>query len=353
MSLFSSREWWTTRLGDSEEFDQGSLCVANIDGDPSGAGARGVGAQSSVPRRVEQSADGARAQSIQRLAALQQLGPSIGRRHGPSHVGAHLPLPNPTRPGRSQARDGQPARRPAHTPPARARLQGRGLPPGGAAGGGRAADRSGPLRRVRIHARRCAPMRCMARMRRRGEGRGSPSMATQAWVERRVSAACVHAGLQAGMWTYLLRLCSQRRLHGAVACHGSPSAHGVPCKHTAPCAEPLAQTATRPLAAQQQCRPVPGGAVPSKGGRAQVPGGPLQLSAGRLCTAYRRASARLLLCMFASAVAAFMARPKSGELTTYRCCTLQMTRLFEHPLEHTAANMAVGAFGSSRAGRCA
>jgi hypothetical protein len=39
MSLFGSREWWAARLGDSEEFDQRSLCVANIDNDPSGAGA--------------------------------------------------------------------------------------------------------------------------------------------------------------------------------------------------------------------------------------------------------------------------------------------------------------------------
>jgi Bardet-Biedl syndrome 9 protein len=38
MSLFSSREWWTTTLGSSEEFDQGCLCVANIDNDPAGTG---------------------------------------------------------------------------------------------------------------------------------------------------------------------------------------------------------------------------------------------------------------------------------------------------------------------------
>eukprot|EP00877_Chromochloris_zofingiensis_P007512 jgi/Chrzof1/3013/Cz12g08070.t1 len=33
MSLFTSREWWSTKLGSAEEFDQGSLCVANIDND--------------------------------------------------------------------------------------------------------------------------------------------------------------------------------------------------------------------------------------------------------------------------------------------------------------------------------
>jgi Bardet-Biedl syndrome 9 protein len=31
MSLFSSREWWNTRLGSGEEFDQGCLILANID----------------------------------------------------------------------------------------------------------------------------------------------------------------------------------------------------------------------------------------------------------------------------------------------------------------------------------
>lgn len=39
MSLFSSKQWWHTRLGSGEEFDQGSICVANIDNDPVGTGA--------------------------------------------------------------------------------------------------------------------------------------------------------------------------------------------------------------------------------------------------------------------------------------------------------------------------
>jgi hypothetical protein len=38
MSLFSSREWWSTRLGTGEEFDQGSIAIANIDNDPNGNG---------------------------------------------------------------------------------------------------------------------------------------------------------------------------------------------------------------------------------------------------------------------------------------------------------------------------
>ncbi|WIA14131.1 hypothetical protein OEZ85_002674 [Tetradesmus obliquus] len=36
MSLFSSREWWSTRLGTAEEFDQGSIAIANIDNDTNG-----------------------------------------------------------------------------------------------------------------------------------------------------------------------------------------------------------------------------------------------------------------------------------------------------------------------------
>lgn len=32
MSLFQAREWWTTWCGGAdEEFDQGSLCIGNID----------------------------------------------------------------------------------------------------------------------------------------------------------------------------------------------------------------------------------------------------------------------------------------------------------------------------------
>eukprot|EP00955_Chlamydomonas_euryale_P079355 363290-Chlamydomonas_euryale.AAC.4 len=36
MSLFRTREWWHARAGPGEEFDCGSLCIANIDNDPSG-----------------------------------------------------------------------------------------------------------------------------------------------------------------------------------------------------------------------------------------------------------------------------------------------------------------------------
>jgi hypothetical protein len=38
MSLFSSREWWNTRLGSGEEFDQGCLILANIDNAADGSG---------------------------------------------------------------------------------------------------------------------------------------------------------------------------------------------------------------------------------------------------------------------------------------------------------------------------
>ena len=31
MSLFKARDWWSTSVGEEEEFDQGCLCVANVD----------------------------------------------------------------------------------------------------------------------------------------------------------------------------------------------------------------------------------------------------------------------------------------------------------------------------------
>ena len=31
MSLFKAREWWSTTVGDNENYDTGCLCVANID----------------------------------------------------------------------------------------------------------------------------------------------------------------------------------------------------------------------------------------------------------------------------------------------------------------------------------
>ena len=31
MSLFKARDWWSTTVGEDEEFDQGCLCVANFD----------------------------------------------------------------------------------------------------------------------------------------------------------------------------------------------------------------------------------------------------------------------------------------------------------------------------------
>lgn len=45
MSLFKARDWWRTKCGSGEEFDQGCLCLANVDNDPSG---KGEGLPSSV-----------------------------------------------------------------------------------------------------------------------------------------------------------------------------------------------------------------------------------------------------------------------------------------------------------------
>ena len=38
MSLFKTREWWSTSVGEEEEFDNGCLCVGNVDNDPSEKG---------------------------------------------------------------------------------------------------------------------------------------------------------------------------------------------------------------------------------------------------------------------------------------------------------------------------
>ena len=38
MSLFKTRDWWSTTVGEEEEFDHGCLCVANVDNDPNGYG---------------------------------------------------------------------------------------------------------------------------------------------------------------------------------------------------------------------------------------------------------------------------------------------------------------------------
>lgn len=38
MSLFKTREWWSTVVGNKEEFDQGCLCVANVDNSCSAQG---------------------------------------------------------------------------------------------------------------------------------------------------------------------------------------------------------------------------------------------------------------------------------------------------------------------------
>lgn len=38
MSLFKTRDWWSTTTGYEEFHDIGSLCVANVDNSPSGHG---------------------------------------------------------------------------------------------------------------------------------------------------------------------------------------------------------------------------------------------------------------------------------------------------------------------------
>ena len=31
MSIFQAKEWWTAKVGEDEEFDHNSICIANID----------------------------------------------------------------------------------------------------------------------------------------------------------------------------------------------------------------------------------------------------------------------------------------------------------------------------------
>lgn len=38
MSLFKARDWWASVLGEGEEFDQGCLCVGDVDNSGSGYG---------------------------------------------------------------------------------------------------------------------------------------------------------------------------------------------------------------------------------------------------------------------------------------------------------------------------
>lgn len=44
MSLFKARDWWSTVLGEKEEFDQGCLCLADVDNSRNGQGKESVGA---------------------------------------------------------------------------------------------------------------------------------------------------------------------------------------------------------------------------------------------------------------------------------------------------------------------
>ena len=49
MSLFKARDWWSTVLGDKEEFDQGCLCLADVDNTGNGQG------KQLITKRIEQS----------------------------------------------------------------------------------------------------------------------------------------------------------------------------------------------------------------------------------------------------------------------------------------------------------
>lgn len=44
MSLFKARDWWSAVLGEGEEFDQGCLCVGDVDNSGTGHGQSGTDA---------------------------------------------------------------------------------------------------------------------------------------------------------------------------------------------------------------------------------------------------------------------------------------------------------------------
>ena len=60
MSLFTTREWWSTKIDSAEEFDKGCMCVANIDneearkGGGSGGGGGGGASSSASSSREEE-----------------------------------------------------------------------------------------------------------------------------------------------------------------------------------------------------------------------------------------------------------------------------------------------------------
>lgn len=48
MSLFKARDWWSAVLGEGEEFDQGCLCVGDVDNSGTGHGQLSLGLYSAV-----------------------------------------------------------------------------------------------------------------------------------------------------------------------------------------------------------------------------------------------------------------------------------------------------------------
>ncbi|XP_056376403.1 protein PTHB1 isoform X1 [Hyla sarda] len=68
MSLFKARDWWSTTLGENEEFDQGCLSVADVDNSGSGQDKIIVGSYSGVLRifspHVSKAGDGIQAEDL-------------------------------------------------------------------------------------------------------------------------------------------------------------------------------------------------------------------------------------------------------------------------------------------------
>ncbi|XP_066916421.1 protein PTHB1-like [Clytia hemisphaerica] len=97
MSLFQARDWWTTWCGGAdEEFDQGSLCIANIDNNPNGFDKVIVGSLNGVLRIYTPQADGFKPEHL--MLEMQMNNPILQLSAGkfvPASEALHLAVLHP------------------------------------------------------------------------------------------------------------------------------------------------------------------------------------------------------------------------------------------------------------------
>ncbi|KAJ3598403.1 hypothetical protein NHX12_001913 [Muraenolepis orangiensis] len=87
MSLFKARDWWSATLGEGEEFDQGCLCVGDVDNSGTDHDKVVVGSYMGMLRifspRGPQAGEGPRSQADQQLLEVQLPHPIIQVEVGP------------------------------------------------------------------------------------------------------------------------------------------------------------------------------------------------------------------------------------------------------------------------------